>query len=242
MQREKITIGSFVHVYNRGNRGQEIVKQSKDCWHFLEMLYYFNTSYSSGRPFRDLQKIELERSNLSKQGHNPFVWPNTWPSREPIVKIMAFSLLPNHYHLFLKQIKKGGISMFMKKIGNGMTGYFNLKYNETGRLFQGSYKSKIIDEEIYLEYLSTYIQVKNVFELYPGGYSKAVREFDKAYQWAVRYPYCSLADYSGERNSPIIDKDILGELFDKPQEHKEFTRQCLEEVDLDNELKTAKLE
>ncbi len=242
MIREKILPGSFVHVYNRGNRKQEIIKHSKDRWHFLEMLYYFNTSYSTGRPFRDLQKIEVERSNLSNQGENPFVWPKEWPSRDPVVKIMVFCLMPNHYHLFLKEIKKNGVSSFMKKLGNGMTGYFNLKHEETGRLFQGPYESKIVKEEMYFKYLSVYIQVKNVFEIYPGGYEKAIHEFDKAYDWAIKYPYCSLADYAGMRNSPIIDKDILGELFNNPQEYKDFARQCLENIDLDEKLKKIKIE
>lgn len=242
MRREKIIPGSYVHIYNRGNRKQEIIKHPKDRWHFLEMLYYFNTNFSSGRPFRDLKKTELERSDLSKQGYNPFVWPEDWPARKQIVKIMAFCLMPNHFHLFLKEVVESGVSMFMKKLGNGMTGYFNLKHKETGRLFQGVYRSKIIDDETYFQYLSVYIQVKNVFELYPGGYEKAVREFDKAYEWAIKYPYCSLADYAIDRNSPIIDKDVLGEFFSDPQKYKEFARQCLEEFDLDKKLDKFSLE
>ena len=184
----------------------------------------------------------MERFNLSRQGYNPFVWPKNWPAREPIVKIIAFCLIPNHFHLFLKEIKERGISTFMKKLGNGMTGYFNLKYKETGRLFQGSYKSKIVSEEAYFKYLSVYIQVKNVFELYPGGYEKAVQEFNKAYEWAVKYPYCSLADYASNRNSPIVDKDVLDELFGSPEEYKEFARQCLQEMNLDKKLEKFKLD
>jgi len=232
MIKEKITLGSFVHVYNRGNRKEDIIRHPGDKWHFLEMLYYFNSTFSSGRPFYD-----LKRSNLSRQGDDPFVWPELWPKREPIVKIMAFCLMPNHFHLFLKEIKENGISMFMKKLGNGMTSYFNLKYEETGRLFQGTYKFKIVDKELYFKYLSVYIQVKNVFELYPGGYEEAVREFDKAYEWAVKYPYCSLADYAGKRISPIIDKDILGELFNSPEDYKEFAGQCLREINLEEKFK-----
>lgn len=232
-----------MHIYNRGNRKQEIVRDSKDKWHFLEILYYFNSDFTSGgRPFRDIQKIEMERTVLSRQGRNPFVWPPDWPERNPIVKIMSFSLLPNHFHLFLKEIKEGGISTFMKRIGTGMATYSNVKYHEVGRLFQGPYKSKIIDEEIYFQYLSVYIQVKNIFELYLGGYEKALQEFDKAYEWAVKYPYCSLADYATNRNSPIVDKDILGEFFSDPQKYKEFARQCLGKIDLNEKLKQFRLE
>ena len=93
-----------------------------------------------------------------------------------------------------------------------------------------------MSKDIYFQYLSVYIQVKNIFELYPGGIQKAMEEFDKAYEWAVKYPYCSLADYAGNRNSPIIDKDILGEMFSKPEDYKEFARQCLLGMNLENKL------
>ncbi len=243
MLREKIIPGSIVHVYNRGNRKQEIVRDGKDKWHFLEILYYFNSDFTSGgRPFRNIKKIEWERTILSMQRQNPFVWPVDWPERNPLVKIMAFCLMPNHFHLFLKEIKEDGINVFMKRIGTGMGTYFNTKYHEVGRLFQGPYRSKIINEEIYFKYLSVYIQVKNVFELYPWGYEKAIQEFDKAYEWAIGYPYCSLADYAGNRNSPIINKDVLGELFNSPKEYKEFAKQCLSQMDLDEKMGKFKLE
>lgn len=239
MPREKITIGSFVHIYNRGNRKQEIVRDNKDRWHFLEILYYLNDEFISANPFCKIQVSLTSNVNRAKR---PFIRPANWPARKPLVKILSFSLLENHYHLFLKEIREGGISLFMKRFGTGMAKYFNTKYQENGSLFQGPYKIKKIDEEMYFKYLSVYVQVKNVFEMYPGGYEKAVREFDKAYDWAVKYPYCSLADYAGERSSAIIDKDVLGELFNNPKEYKEFARQCLEQIDLNNKLGKLTLE
>ena len=89
---------------------------------------------------------------------------------------------------------------------------------------------------MYFRDLSVYIQVKNPFERYPGGLRKAIREFDKAYEWAIRDPYNSLADYAGKRNSPIIDKDILGKLFESPKEYKEFARDAMLARDLESEL------
>ena len=240
MQREKITINSFVHVYNRGNRKQEIVRDNKDKWHFLEILYYLNAEFISANPFYKIQSSLT--TSLTTVVNKPFIRPDSWPERKPLVKILSFSLLENHYHLFLKEIKDGGISLFMKRFGTSMAKYFNAKYKEDGRLFQCPYKMKRIDEEMYFKYLSVYIQVKNVFEMYPGGYEKAVNEFEKDYDWAIKYPYCSLADYAGERNSPIIDKDVLGELFSNPKEYKEFARQCLEQIDLDNKLGKLTLE
>ena len=238
MRKEIFGVGSLVHVYNRGNRKQPIVRDQKDRWRFLQALYYFNSKIPIANPFQVLQKNKKLRFDLN---HN-FIWPDEWPSRQPIVKILNFCLVENHYHLLLKEIEEGGITMFMKKLGNGMTGYFNAKYQETGRLFQGSYKARLVKEEIYLEYLSVYIQVKNILEMYPGGLQKARKEFDKAYEWAVQYPYCSLADYAGRRNSLILDKDIMGEMFSDPKEYKKFAQQCMTVIDLEEKLGSLKID
>ena len=235
MKREKITIGSFAHVYNRGNRKQSIVRDQKDKWHFLEILYYFNDEFMAINPFRNLHRLRLDLNTS-------FNRPLDWPERKPLVKIIAFSLLENHFHLLLEEIKEGGVTKFMRRLGTGMASYFNAKYQEVGSLFQVSYRVKIIDEEIYFKYLSVYIQVKNVFEMYPGGLKGAIEDFDKAYEWAIQYSYCSLADYAGKRNSPLIDKDVLGELFSRPEEYKEFAKQCLIGMNLDDKLGKLTLE
>ncbi len=230
MRKEPFTVGSFVHVYNRGNRKQPIVCDDKDRWHFLQMLYYFNNQISPANIFRDLR--DLLKSDFNRN----FAWPAVWPARKPIVKILAFSLLQNHFHLLLKEIKVGGITMFMRKIGTGMTNYFNTKYKESGRLFQGAYKARVVNKDVYLKYLSVYIQVKNIFELRPGGVKKALKDFDKAFDFAVQYPYCSLAEHTGKRRYPIVDKDILKAFFPTPRDYKEFTRECLKAVNLEEEI------
>ena len=250
MRRENFTVGSFVHVYNRGNRKQPIVRDERDKWHFLELLFYFNNEFAVTNFTKRLNRLRSNldlnrlRSNLDKlkQPEEIFVWPEEWPSRKPIVKILAFSLLENHFHLLLKEIREGGISLFMQKFGTGMATYFNIKYKEVGSLFQGSYKARRIEGDLYLKYLSVYIQVKNPFEDYPGGFQKAVRNFDKAYAWAMKNPYCSLADYAGLRNSSIIDKDILGEIFSNSEEYKKFARQCLIKANLEEKLGKLTLE
>lgn len=226
MRKEPFSVGSYVHVYNRGNRKQEIVRGPKDKWHFLQMLYYFNDTFSPPNPFRELKKL------LKINFNSRLVWPESWPEHKPIVKILNFSLLKNHFHLLLKEIQEGGITMFMRKVGTGMANYFNTKYQETGRLFQGSYKARLIDSDVYLRYLSAYIQVKNIFELYPGGLEKAVKEFD----FAIDYPYCSLADYAGDRKSPIIDKDLLGKLFPNQKDYKKFAKECILGMNLEKRL------
>ena len=227
MRKEPFSINNYVHVYNRGNRKQAIVHNAKDREHFLQMLYYFNTEKTSSNPLRN--QNQLLRSDLNS-------WPEGWEPRKPIIKIIAFVLMENHFHLLLKEIIEGGIAKFMQRLGTGMTMYYNIKYQESGRLFQGAYKARCVNDDLYLKYLSVYIQVKNSLELYSGGLKKAIKEFDKAFNWAVNYQYSSLGDFVGVRNCKIIDKDIFSELFPSPKEYKEFARDCMHEMNLDDVL------
>ncbi|MBL7085125.1 MAG: transposase [Candidatus Omnitrophica bacterium] len=230
MRKKVFTLGDFVHVYNRGNRKQPIFRELYDYWRFLQTLYYFNNDISIANPFRSLKG----KSNLTC--YSLLSWPTNWPPQKPLVKIIAFSLMKNHFHFLLKEIKESGIVSFVHKLGTGMARYFNTKYQEVGGLFQGRYKAARIDNDKYLQYLSVYIQVKNPFELYPGGFCKAIRNFDMAFEWAAQHPYCSLGDYAGKRNSPLIDKDLLGEMFGSPGKYKKFAKDCMLSVNFREKL------
>jgi len=239
MYRDIFVIGEYYHVYNRGNRKETIFYEEKDMWRFLQTIRFFNDIHSSLNLLRDFSsKGSLKRKSLLKSDFNKLNdfnkhsvfnlgWPKNWPDREPLVKILCYCLLPNHFHLFLKEIRKGGISKFMQKVGTGFSKYSNTKYQNVGRIFQGPYKIKIIPEQRYLEYLMVYIQVINVLNLFPGGIDEALKNPKKAIGFVDNYSFSSHPDYTGLRKSLIIDKDILGKIFSTPEKYKEFVYQTL---------------
>lgn len=109
-----------------------------------------------------------------------------------------------------------------------MSLHFNGKYKEKGSLFQGAYKSRTIGSDFYLQHLAPYVMVKNVFELYPGGYEQAVKNFDNAWDWAVmQYPFSSLRYYARSEASPIIDKDLLGDFFVSPAAFRAYAKEMI---------------
>ena len=233
MRIETITIGEYAHIYNRGNRKQDIVKNDKDSWRFIQALRFFNDSYSSTHILRQLSTPSVDSAeSVFKMG-----WPKDWPEKDPLVKILCYCLAPNHFHLLLKAIREGGISKFMQKMGNGYTKYFNIKYKEVGRVFQGPYKIKIVgNNQVYLEYLSAYIQVKNVLELFPGGIREAKNNISKALQFLEKYPFSSCPDFLGVRKSLIIDKDILGEIFSTSDDYRNFIVDLIKSDEFDHEI------
>lgn len=217
MRVEPHTVNSIVHVVKRGTRGLPIARDLQDKKRFPQLLYYLNDEY------RD------EYWERSIVGLAPFARPAQWPERHPFVKVLAWTLMPNHFHLVLKELCDGGIAKFMQKVCGSMTTHFNAKYNERGSLFQGAYRARTADlhGDTYLRYLAVYVMVKNPFELYPGGLARATEHFDEAYARASQYPFCSLGNYTGDATSAMVEKDIFGELFEQPADFKDFARECM---------------
>jgi len=215
---EPHTIDSYLHVIKRGARGMEIVHDETDRWRFLKCLYYLNT---------DNYYQHTWENELCKNKVPLFEWPNDWPPRKKLTEILVFDLMPNHFHLLLREIRENGVSLFMQGLGASMTLHFNEKYKEKGSIFQGAYKGKLIDSDEYLRQVAVYIMVKNSFELFPGGLEKATKNFDGAWEWSLKYQFSSLADYGSNRKSSIVDKGLLGEIFKTPKEFKNFAKDTI---------------
>jgi len=217
MRVEPHTVGSIMHVVKRGARGLPITRDKADAQRFVRLLYYANDVYHD------------EFWEPSTKGFDKFYRPDKWPEQEPLVKVLAWTLMSNHFHLVLKEVKEGGIAKFMQKLCSSMGTHFNKKYKESGSLFQGSYKGRTADlhGDSYLRLLAVYVMLKNPFELYPGGLTKAIRYFDKAYEWALKQPFCSVGDFAAGKLPPIGDPDIFGEIFESPDDFKKFAKESL---------------
>ncbi|MDO8559185.1 MAG: transposase [bacterium] len=248
MRKEKFIVNHYYHIYNRGSRKAEIVRDTADKWRFMQALRFFNDSHSSAHILRQAGFLSLSLSAPGADRHREaesvfdLGWPPNWPDRDPLVKILCYSLIPNHFHLLLKEISESGISKFMHKLGMGYANFFNLKYHEVGSIFQGPYKAKLIKEETYLKYLTAYIQVINVLELYPGGFERALENFSEAMEFLNKYSFSSHPDYAGLRSSLIVDKDILGEFFPNADAYRKFVLETIVSRDFNKILGDLTLE
>lgn len=221
MRIEPYGSGSIVHIVKRGARGAEIVRDIHDRERFLDTLYFLNDSHRSEHWIR-------ETMGLSR-----FTRPDHWPERDPLIDVLAWTLLDNHLHLLarIREEKEDGLPEFARRIFRSMTGHFNEKYDEKGSIFQGPYKSKTVDSDEYLRYVIPYIMVKNTFEMHPDGFDRAVRDFDQSWLWAIQYPYSSLGAYALADTvsaRAIAEQNIIHELFPTPQDLKEASRDMLE--------------
>lgn len=188
---------SIIHVTKRGTRGMNIVRDTEDSWRFVKSLFLLNDTHTDPNWHRE------------SAGLSAFERPSDWPEREPLVRILAWTLLSNHFHLLLQEIREGGTAKFMQRLGGSMSMCSNLKYNEKGSIFQSAYHGRVVDNDAHLNYLTFYILVKNVLEMYPRGLRAALANFDDAWEWASQYPFSSLPGIILGKPTPIVD-DVEG--------------------------------
>jgi len=195
-----------------------IVEEAADRWRFLKCLYFLNDANHPTPWERDVDR-------LGDGLH--FNRPDSWVGeRKPLVDILAYCLMDNHFHIVLKERQEGGAAAFMKSLASSMTETYNKKYNtDGGSIFGGRPKKRFVETDQYLKFLYVYVNVKNPFERHSEGLSTAINDFDAAFSEILSYPFSSLADCMDERNSPIVSLDMFSTLFASPNDFKEFARE-----------------
>ncbi|SMN15137.1 hypothetical protein CRYPA_1187 [uncultured Candidatus Thioglobus sp.] len=138
----------YYHVFNRGVDKRVIFQTKEDLYYFFKRLIDLNINNINNN-------LKLKRSRMS--GEVSFE-----KDEAKLVSIISYCLLPNHFHLVLKQESENGISKFMQKLGTSYTVYFNNKYKRSGSLFQGKFKASMIDGEFGLSILSIYVNLNYV--------------------------------------------------------------------------------
>jgi len=192
------------HVFNRGTEKRTIFLAKRDYERFIVNLILFNTQQ---KPI----------SNLSR--YNPELSYQKIPN-DPLVKIHAFSLLPNHFHLILEQVVNNGIARFMHRIEMGYSHYFNKLHARNGNLFQGVYKMVHVNNDAYILYLPIYIHL-NALELLNSERhwkEKGIKNKTNAINFLKNYPWSSLNEYLNTSSIPFIKRGILDDLYKNPTE------------------------
>lgn len=218
--------GNIYHIYNRGVEKRDVFMDDNDRWRFLQGLFLFNDIDTSSNLLWDL---ENSRGTMNFRVLKEYFSKNN-KVREPLVRIMADCLMPNHYHLLVEELQKGGITKFMHKLGTGYTMYFNKKYSRVGSLFQGTFKAALIDEQAYLDYVLVYINVMNPGQLLePNLKEEGVSDKKRIIQFAESYLWSTHKEYLHTRDSIIIDKGVFSQTFPDRQTYEDFVAAVLPE-------------
>ena len=224
MRRKVFEPGKIYHIYNRGVAKCRICEEEADFWRLLQGLCLFNDRNSVSNI---LWQLERNRGRLTLNVLKDYI-KNQKYERKPLVRILAYCVMPNHFHLLIEELEEGGIVKFMQKLGGGYVRYFNNKHNRVGGLFQGSYKAVLVENERHLLYLLVYINVINPGQLVePNLKEEGIKDVKKILQRAEGYLWGTHQEYIGKRGSIIIEKGILGELLPTPEAYRELAEAVL---------------
>lgn len=218
-------VGTIHHIYNRGVAKCTICLDHADYWRFLQGLCLFNDTKSANRV---LWEIERNRGRLTLGVLKDYI-VNPANERERLVRIMAYCVMGNHYHLLVEEIREGGITQFMHKLGLGYARYFNDKHERVGSLFQDKFKNILVDDDRYLQYLLVYINVLNPVQyVEPNWKENGISDVEMILKYVKDYQWSTHQEYLGRRNSIIIDKGVLGEMLPTPEAYLDLVKMVLE--------------
>ena len=143
--------------------------------------------------------------------------------------LISYCLMPNHFHLLLRQNSNIPTTKLLAKICTSYSIYFNKKYDRVGGLFQGRFQAIRVDNDIHLQYLLVYINVLNPGQLLePNLKEEGIRNIEGIMEFAAGYPWSTHQEYLDKRESRIIDKGICDSFFRNPVEYQDFVRRVLE--------------
>ena len=187
------------HVYNRGVSKQPIFLDEKDYAMFLFYLKLYLDNPESLKNLDPQKRTYLSRKNFYGQ-----------------IDFLCYCLMPNHFHLLLKQRDKKGVASFMRCITTNYSMYFNKRYKRVGTLFQGRYRAVLIKKDSYLLHLSRYIHLNPI-----NKQTKGQSLGDKNNVDIEKYPYSSYTNYIGNKNTRWVNSKIILDYF-KTSEDKDI--------------------
>jgi len=205
--------GEFYHIYNRGTDKRNIFTSRSDRDRFLALLYLANQDAPVDLKLQGSTLYEIDEP---REG-------------DPIVEIVAYCLMPNHFHLLIRELEDGGISKFIQKLITGYTMYFNKRNDRNGSLFQGRFKATHVADDLYLRYLISYIHLNPIKLIEPKWKETGIADKTKAEQYLERYEYSSYLDYLGRERSEemILTREALPEYFASGADFKTFVTEWL---------------
>ncbi|MCL5676262.1 MAG: transposase [Patescibacteria group bacterium] len=197
---------SCYHLYNRGVEKRDIFLDKQDYSVFCSYLKTYLLPKDEIGLYSLISsqdaKIEEKDKAIKLLSLNNF-------SNE--INLLAFSLLPNHFHLLVKQTSANGIDKFMNSLLTRYVMYFNRKYQRIGPLFQGVYKAVLVNSDEQLLCLSQYIH-NNPIEFLGVTFK----------DWKnVIWPF-SLPEYLGERKTEWVKTQTILDYFNKTNPNQSY--------------------
>lgn len=203
MRKDPLVNEQYYHIYNRGVDKRDIFMDHNDLKRFVLSIKEFNVANPTGS-IKDILKSRTDLDRLKDRNI-------------PLVSIVCYCFNPNHFHFIIRQEVDGGISEFFKRLLGGYTLYFNKTHKRTGSLFQGTFKSNLIQNEAYFLKIRPYVNTNYLIHNIPEEKSHLVLSSCKEYDDLI---------------FNLVSKKEAIDLLDFYGSNKNFKGECLKVVSM----------
>ena len=124
------------------------------------------------------------------------------------VSVIAYCLMPNHYHFLLRQNADKSVGKCIQEVFNKYTKAFNVMYKRTGTLFEGPFKAIHVSKHDYLLHMCRYIH-RNPLE------AGLVRQLEN-------WKYSNFLEWVELRRGSLFDKQFRKDYFSSTDEYRIF--------------------
>ncbi|OGF52495.1 hypothetical protein A3I27_04115 [Candidatus Giovannonibacteria bacterium RIFCSPLOWO2_02_FULL_43_11b] len=194
MRKTALINQGIYHIFNRGTEKRKIFLSKNDYKRFLVNMILFRDEDYSAQNIHRLSMSEAE----------------SYQVKTPIVDILCFCFMPNHYHLMLRQRKANGVSRYLHKLQMSYSKYFNTLYERSGNLFQGSYKAVMVEKDNQFQHLPLYIHMNPLELAEPQWKERGVKNIKGSLKFLKDYPWSSLSFYLNEHSPSYLEtKDLI---------------------------------
>lgn len=194
--------GQFYHIFNRGVAKLPTFTNKKEYERALIIIDYYRFANTPLKLSKFLYlPLTTQKEILTKLKKD----------NDLFTRIHSFVLMFNHFPFTLEEIVPGGISKFMADFTNSYTRYINVKKDRNGALFQGSFKSVLIESEEQLLHLSRYHHLNP----YTEGIVNPIQEI-------LSYEYSSLIDFTGNQVHNFVYTELILSHFKSRNNYRKF--------------------
>jgi len=195
--------------------GAKLFIDERDYFRMIHNLFEFNNDNPVAWQYRQY----YENSSRSIEKKN---------KRILLVEILVFCLMPNHLHLLVRQVREGGISKFMRKIGAGYGSYYNNKYKRSGHILQGRYRAVYIKNDQQLMTVFVYIHTNPVSIIVSDWKEKGIKNVEEVIGFLEKYRWSSYLDYLQKKNFPsLTSRGFLTEMVGGVENCRKFVEDWL---------------
>ena len=218
----------LVHITSRAL--VNIFKKKEDCYRFIFQFYAVNLGKKG---------FNLKNKDMIKAGQ-ALLRGEKVPERfvverhPPIVDLLDFSLVANHYHFYLLLKKDNGIPILMQKLNDSFARFFNLLHGRKDALFGSRYKNVIVKTDFQSYAVSRYVSIINPLDVFqPGWREKGLKNPKEAFNFLENYEFSSFPDKICRRFSRILaPQKVLKQyapFWGNEKEYREFVKEFLKE-------------